>query len=326
MAKNSWPEIGNRQAIDFLKKGLKNDKIAQAYVFAGPDDLGKSTVALAFAHNLQGGTTENSFDSDLSVLQPEEGKKNISIEAVRGFIKEMSLGTFAGRFRIGIIKKADFLSIEAKNALLKTLEEPNPGAVIILLVSSEDNLPKTIISRCQVLNFYPVASSIIYDYLIKEKGANRSLAKDISNISLGRPLVAVKYLEDQEAYRAYLDKAAAWLEIPKLDLFSRFRLIDKLLGGQSWSEEAYNEAKTAIAMTEGLSRDLVMLSLGEKERLQHSALLGTLEDVLAFLDKRSNGNPRSLLASYLKLCVQAKEYLEANVNPRLILEHIVINM
>jgi DNA polymerase III delta prime subunit len=81
-----WPKIGNDKAITFLEAAISSGKVASTYIFSGPEDLGKSTVAFAFAKNLQG-DNEGGFNSDLHVLQREEGKKSISIEAVRSFFR-----------------------------------------------------------------------------------------------------------------------------------------------------------------------------------------------------------------------------------------------
>lgn len=324
MPKNIWPKIGNSKVIEFLKSGLKNNKISQTYVFAGLDDLGKSTVALAFAQNLQG--SQEGFNSDLHILQPEEGKKSISIEAVREFIKTLNLSSFLNSYKIGIIKEADCLSMEAKSALLKTLEEPREKVIIILLVSNENSLPATILSRSQVLHFYPVPASIIYDYLIKNHGANRSLAKDLANLSLGRPLTAVKLLENPVFYQTYLEQAKNWLSLINLDLNSRFQVLDKFLSDRSWSAQSFDEAGRIITMAEGLFRDLLLLSLGQRERLQHSALIEDLEQTLNYLNEKNNQNCLPEILRQLKIIAQAREYLEANVNPRLILEQVAANI
>jgi len=319
-----WPAIGNDKAREFLERSLKNNKVAQTYIFAGQDDLGKSTLALAFARNLQGG--REGFNGDLHLLQPETDKKNISIEATREFIKILNLSSFNNSYKIGIIKEADKLSEEAKSALLKTLEEPKDQVVIILLVADENNLPATILSRGQILYFYPTPAAVIYDYLIKDCGANRSLAKDLANLALGRPLAALKMLEHPEAYRDYLERAEIWLSLIKTDLNARLKALDRLFNDKTWSRQAVDSAGETLLMAEGLERDLLLLSLGQPERLQHSALKAELEKTLAFLEESSGQNSAPLILQQLKLIAQAKEYLAANVNPRLVLEQVMINL
>ncbi|MFA5184285.1 MAG: hypothetical protein WC456_02045 [Patescibacteria group bacterium] len=323
-AEYNWPHIGNDQVIEFLERSLKNGKIAQTYIFAGADELGKSTIALAFARNLQG--HQEGFNSDLHVLAPEAGQKGISIEATREFIKLLDLSSFLDSYKIGIIKGAELLSEEAKSALLKTLEEPRGQVVIILLVADEDRLPATIRSRAQVLYFYPVPAEIIYDYLIDNYGTNRSLAKDLANLSLGRPLVALRLLEHPEEYSAYLEKAELWLSLPARDLNARLDVLDQLFKDKTWSKQAVDGAGEIIALAEGLARDLFLLGLGQPERLQHSALAPSLEKALVSLGGTNGQDSAPLVLRQLKLLAQAKEYLAANVNPRLVLEQVVINL
>ncbi len=319
----SWPGIGNDKVTEFLEKAYSSGQVAQAYIFVGLDDLGKSTVALAFARNLQG--QPEGFNSDLHILEPEAGKKSISIELTREFIKTLNLSSFLNSYKIGIIKEAELLTEEAKSALLKTLEEPKEKVVIILLVSDESRLPATILSRAQLVYFYPVPAAVIYDYLIDNYGANRSLAKDLANLALGRPLLALKMLENPEEYRDYLDRAEKWLSIIGLDHNSRLKVLDELFSDKTWSKQAVEAAANLLFMAEGLARDLLLLHLGQPERLQNSALLSSLEKTLAILDEPKGEDSAPVILRQLKLIAQAKEYLTANVNPRLILEQVVIN-
>ncbi len=322
--KYNWPAIGNSPAVEFLERALNNQKIAQTYVFCGPEDLGKSTIALAFARNLQG--NPDGFNSDLHILEPREEKKSISIEQVREFIKILNLSSFLNSYKIGIIKEADRLTPEAQSALLKTLEEPSDKVVIILLVTAETNLPATILSRSQILYFMPVASALIYDYLIKNYGASRSLAKDLANLSLGRPLKAVHYLENASEYKTYLTNAEIWLNFFKQDVNARLTSLDQLFSDKTFSRQAATTANEVLLLGEGLLRDLLLLSLEQKDRLQHSVLSEALVKTLATLDAASGHNSGPAILEDLKLLAQAKEYLAANVNPRLVLEQVLINL
>jgi len=319
----NWPSIGNEKAIEFLNRSLKSDKIAQTYVFIGPEELGKSTIALAFAKNLQG--DYDGFNSDLYILNPEAGKKGIGIEQVREFIKMLNLSSFMNSYKIGLIKEADLLSEEAKSALLKTLEEPKEKVIIILLVTSEASLPATILSRSQKLFFYPVPAATIYDYLIENYGANRSLAKELANLALGRPLKAIRYLENPEIYKTYLEQAEKFLGLLNLDLNARLKVLDSLFNDKTYSRQATEDALNLVAMAEGLLRDLLLLSLEQKDRVQHHVLIGELEKCLHGLSGETENRVREIL-NRLKLIAQAKEYLESNVNPRLVLEQLIVNL
>lgn len=320
----NWPAIGNDTAIEFLSRSLINDKIAQTYVFTGPDDLGKSTIALAYAKNLQGEAA--GFNSDLHILEPLPDKKNISIEQVREFIKTLNLSSFSDSYKIGIIKQADLLSEEAKSALLKTLEEPTDKTVIILLVSDENNLPKTILSRAQILYFYPVKETVIYDYLIKEGGANRSLAKDLASLVLGRPLKALHFLANAEHYAAYLLKAETIINFFKEDLNTRLSNLDKIYNDKTYSRQAVISAQEVLEISEGIMRDLLLLSLGETDLLQHAMLREKLIEAKTAIELAYGDNSGAYILSKMQLISAARKYLNSNVNPRLVLEQFLINL
>lgn len=323
LKKYVWPAIGNDKAIEFLNRSLENDKVAQTYVFIGPEELGKSTIALAFAKNLQG--SYDGFNSDLYILNPEAGKKSIGIEAVREFIKMLNLSSFMNSYKIGLIKEADLLSEEAKSALLKTLEEPRDKVVIILLVNTEESLPATILSRSQKVYFYPVPAATIYDYLIENYNAKRSEAKDLANLALGRPLKAIRYLENPEVYKTYLEDAEKFLSLFSLDVNARLKVLDSIFSDRTYSRQASENALSFLLMGEGLLRDLLLLNLEQRDRLQHLVLIDALEKSLASLNGEVENKVFAIL-NQLKLIATAKEYLESNVNPRLILEQLVINL
>ena len=330
--KYNWPKIGNEKAISFLSNVLDNKNPASFYIFSGRGNLGKSTIALAFAKNLQNLDKDDdlsdlktpSFNSDLFLLERGPEEKSISIEAVREFIKSLSLGSFANSYKVGIIKEASYLSEDAKSALLKTLEEPKPKTLIILLVDDINDLPATIISRAQVLYFQAVSSDLIYDYLIENYGAGRSEARDLANLCLGRPLDAIAFFEDGEKYKNYLTKAELWLNLClEKDSAKRLKILDELFKDKTWSKEARESSENIISLAESLARDLMLLSLEQGNLMQHLVL----KDKLVVLrDSFFNKNEVVVKAlNWLKLLAQAREYLNGSINPRLVLEQIVIN-
>lgn len=322
--KNSynWPKIGNEKAITFLTNVLDSGNLASSYIFAGPGNLGKSTIALSFASNLQG--SDSNLSTDLHILERSLEEKTISIESVREFIKTLSLGSFSNSYKIGIIKEADFLTEEAKSALLKTLEEPKDMVLIILLVEDLSKLPATIISRSQVLNFQAVSSDVIYDYLIKNYNTSRSQAKDLANLSLGRPLRAIAYLEEPDKYKEHLNKAGLFLDIYlEKSTSSRLEILDQLFKDKTWSKDARELAESLIFLAEGLARDLLLLSSGQSNLIQHLPLADKITELRDSIGSNADSSIKAL--TWLKNLDQARQYLKANVNPRLVLEQVIIN-
>ncbi len=325
-----WPQIGNDNLIDFLDRSLSSQKLAQTYIFAGPEDLGKSTIALAFARNLilsdgQELRDFSSINSDLHILSKEAGKKNISIEAVRDFIKMLSLSSFLNSYKIGIIKEAETLSNEAANALLKTLEEPREKVIIILLASSVDLLTPTIVSRSQVLYFYPVSFDIVYDYLVKELNLKRSDAKDVASLAAGRPLLAAKFAANEQVYQRHLVIAQLFLSFFSTNIPERLQALNKFL---SSDEGALNVDKAAeiLEIWQRVARDLALGATDCGELIQHTALIKELETITANLSLENNEDTLRYYCKILELLNMLKKYLAANVVPSAVLEQVVYNL
>ena len=320
-----WPQIGNENLIEFLDRSLFQNKLAQTYIFAGPEDLGKSTVALAFARNLIISDTSetrdfSSVNSDLHILSREPGKKNISIEAVRDFIKMLSLSSFLNSYKIGIIKEAETLSPEAANALLKTLEEPRDKVIIILLTSSIDLLLPTIVSRSQVLYFYPVPFETVYDYLVKELGLKRSDAKDMAALAAGRPLLAAKFVQDEAVYDTQLKTARLFLSFFNSNIPERLKALSDYLNGNG--PLSAGKASDILESWARVTRDLLLQTIGCPELVQHTALISEINAL------NVAGNNEALLyySEILELLYTLKRYLAANVAPNAVLEQVIYNL
>lgn len=329
----SWPLVGNLNIIEFLSKSVNYGNIAGSYIFCGPEDLGKATIvdyfckALVCQNNSKGSgklpcgecssckQAERGLYGDYYLIEKDPEKKNISIEQIREFIRKLGMASFMNGCKIGVIKNSENLSIEAANALLKTLEEPKVKVVIILLTSYLDALPDTIISRSQVLEFKPVKTDLIYNYLL-ERGARRSQAKDLARLAAGRPALAVKFLEDQDFYKEYIDCAKAFLSLPQEDINARLALVEKLIGSSA-GQESVGLAGGIIGIWQGVARDLLLASCG------HSYLARNF--LLAEEMKNCKLKISDLLALFDNLKL-GRDYLASNVNPKLVLENITMNL
>lgn len=320
-----WPQIGNDNLTEFLDRSLFKHKLAQTYIFAGPEDLGKSTVALAFARNLiisdvQEVRDFSSVNSDLHILSREAGKKNISIEAVRDFIKMLSLSSFLNSYKIGIIKDAETLSPEAASALLKTLEEPRDKVIIILLTSSVDLLMPTIVSRSQVLYFYPVAFETVYDYLVRELNLKRGDAKDVAALSAGRPLLAAKFTQNDALYEEQLETARLFLSFFNSDIPGRLKSLASYLSGQG--SLSVDKAAAILDSWQRVVRDLSLYTMGCPELIQHTAL----NKEISSLNASNSDEALIYYSKILELLYTLKRYLSANVSPSAVLEQVIYNL
>ena len=342
--KFNWPLIGNSQITDYLEKQILKGQLNGAYIFNGPDNFGKTSLALNCAKillckelkankeipcglchscrqfnnqmNMGDGDTAH---GDLHLIKKDKNKKNISIEQIKDFIRSLSMSSFLGQYKIGIIKHADTLSEKASNALLKTLEEPRKDVIIILITNDFENLPSTIASRSQILNFYPVKSTEIHDYLVDEHKIQRSKAKHLSRLALGRPALALKFFEDSDFFEKYKKSADVFLSIKKSSIHERISMIDDLLSTKKEDKENLRNAIRILEIWQGIMRDWIFIEFSHFNLVQHEI----------FLEKVEEAKKKYSLAEILNLprfFQEALINLHANVNPKLVLENLVLKI
>ncbi|MFH1413042.1 MAG: hypothetical protein ABIG10_03400 [bacterium] len=335
---NPIPILGHNKIISFLQRLIKLNKQGQtltgSYIFAGPSNLGKKTALFWFIQSLLCERLNNEGQPckkcqtcqqvklkiwpDIHIINREQGKKNISIEQIREMIKKLSMSSFLDNYKIGIIHEAETLSISAANSLLKLLEEPNQKVLIFLLANNPEDLPLTVVSRSQVLQFRPIQAGLIYDYLVHTHKVKRSIAKNLSQFVAGRPGLALDFLKDQDKLDMHLRTARLLLESMGQDINYRLQGLYELVGNAK-GQKAVDNASAVLDSWQNITRDLLMLKYDQADLVQHQALIKELEE------KKDKQSLNKLL--YLqKQLIQAKQYLAANVNPKLTLEHIIINI
>jgi len=232
--------LGHEKQWNFLKNSFTQNKVSHAYLFHGPAQLGKKKIALEFVKLLNCENSkkpchececcnrieENSFP-DLALIEPEE--KDIKISQIRNLIKKLSLKPYSSSVKAAIIDRAHLMTQEAESALLKTIEEPKGNAVLILITSRIEELPKTLVSRTQKIKFYPVKDSVIKEFL-EEKGLSKKRAEEITSFSLGRPGLAVD-LGLNEEFEDYQEKIEKIKELIEGSLAERFKYAEEISKG-----------------------------------------------------------------------------------------------
>ncbi len=190
--------IGHSQALKALRGALRDGTVGSAYLFFGPEGVGKQTTALEFARALlcQAGQEDSCgrCDScrhagsdthpDLMLVAPE--KRSLSIGQVRRLQKSLFLTPSWGKRKAALLDHAESMRIEAANAMLMTLEEPPPGAVIILISSNLGALPATVISRCRKVGFGLLEASEVEQVLLR-KGWAGPAAREGAALAEGSP-------------------------------------------------------------------------------------------------------------------------------------------
>jgi len=196
---------GHARIADFLRAAVRNQRLAHAWLFAGPDGIGKRSVALALAawvHCAAGGDDACGVcpacrqiaagsHPDVQLVGVPAGKKEIGVDRVRELKRFMQLRPMLGSTKVAIIDDAPLLTLAAQNALLKTLEEPPDHSLLILIASSPDALLPTVRSRCQRLRFAPLPVDVVAGIVATAAGVDAAAARELAVLAEGSPGRAV---------------------------------------------------------------------------------------------------------------------------------------
>ena len=287
--------VGHVRLIDLLSRSVAGSTLPPSLLFAGPAGIGKRLTALAVAQALNcaraQGTTLNTQDSGFTVqgsgidacgvcpactriargvhpdvlfVSPGDSGA-IKIDQVRDIVDRAQYRPFEGRRRVVIIDEADALVAPAQNALLKTLEEPTPSSVFILVTARPDMLLPTVLSRCPQLRFRPLSAADIATALMA-RGQSHTEAHAVAALadgSLGQALQASagELVESRDLAQKVLEKAASQPD-PARRIESAQQLITKPASGLSERDQLATHLR-AMAV---LLRDVEVLATGADER------------------------------------------------------------
>ncbi|MBL7069914.1 MAG: DNA polymerase III subunit delta' [Candidatus Omnitrophica bacterium] len=308
---------GHDRLIAILKKYMQSQRIPSAFLFLGPEGIGKGLVAraLAGALNCTEETSrpcgrcpsclkiERNQHPDFFILGASDDKNNgdtpaIKIEQIRQLQNRISLKAYEAKFKAVIIENAHNLTAESSNALLKVLEEPPPDTVFMIISSKPALLFKTIISRCQILRFSALPPAELEIILKKDYGLNTQEAHFLAFFCEGRLGSALKHRDDGlfrqkntiiDSFRSGDKPLPDYLEDK-----DTIRLSFSLLAG--WLRDLYL-LKSGAAGNQGL------INLDQKERLSEAIRRYRFSDLDEALRQVSNSSL----------------YLEQNVNSKLLL-------
>jgi len=211
--KYNWSIIGHEKQLLRLEKDVESGNLSHAYLLVGSNSIGKHTVAKKLAGILQ---CENNFCHECSTcIQVQKGShidtielnddgESIKIEAVRSLIDRLSM-TRQAKYKVVLIQSLEIMTSEAANSFLKVLEEPPPRTVFILTTNDIMLLLPTIVSRVRVVKFNPVSASFLtkkLQELYPDQPAD--VIKEVSLFSLGRTGKAIHLMESPEALADYI--------------------------------------------------------------------------------------------------------------------------
>lgn len=302
---------GHRAVLGLLSRAIGRESLPQSLIFAGPQGVGKSAAAVALAQalncehpvQLPGEVGEREaaqgqdacgacatcrriargVHADVMIAAPGDSG-SIKVDQVREAIDRAAYRPFEGRRRVVIVDDAEALVVEAQNALLKTLEEPPPTSVFVLVTARPDMLLSTVRSRCQVLRFGPLAPADIAALLMRDHGYNAAEAHAAASASGGSPGRALEGGTDEfvEARTAAADllEAVASTQDPRRRLASA-----KALAGGGRSGADRDDLTRRLRAVSSLLRDVgILLSRADDRALANADLKPRLAALLRWFD------------------------------------------
>ncbi len=320
---SSYLVIGHDWAVSLLLSAISSKRASHAYLITGPEHVGKTTLArlLAQALNCTGPNVPCGVcracqlvaagkHPDLHLVAPEGN--TLKIDQVRALQHDLALSPMEGRVRVAILEGMDRATSEACNALLKTLEEPNPHVVLILTAPEADALLPTMVSRCQLVALRPVALETVRTALIERWGVKDDLAERLAHLSGGRLGWAVQAAQDAEILarrNQLLDDLVQLVDQGRVERFA-------------YAEEMSRDAAAAremLRLWQTWWRDVMLLASASSAPLTNQDRMDALQAHAA----RFGAERASAAAAGLG---RALGQLDHNVNARLALEVLMLDL
>lgn len=312
--------LGQETAVWQLQQAIRRNAIPSGYLFVGPEGVGKrlTAIQLAKALNCEHPLKADACDTcstclridhgnypDLVIVEPEGLGEEIRIETMRRLMRLIGLSPMEARSKVCIIDPADRLNEESSNAFLKTLEEPPPPTVFLLLARDRSRILPTIASRCQELRFQPLPIALVAKEI---KGRLASIApgeaETLARWSGGGLGKALQLAGDELVGEKV--RWIEWLANPQ----ARFEAIERLSSGRS-------KAQRMIEILISWYHDLLMMRLGVGEMVIHQDVLDRVRQVSV-----------SWSTEHLLACIEHLERLYASiddhVNVRLTLTQLIL--
>ncbi len=318
-----WSDIiGHEENIRLLQQAIAVGKTPHAWLFHGPEGIGKGMVARVFAQALLcGGEGDRPCGLCFSCRQLDAGTHPdllwvkaegaaVKIEQIRSLQREASLAAYDGGYRVCILEDAEKMTVQAANSLLKILEEPDGHLIFVLIASSRHSLLETIISRCRGLTFYPLPYDRLTGELVR-RGISEAKAQTAARLSSGRMGLAFSLVEPEGL--ELRNQAARLLE----QLREKKEIWDT---AAAWEKLDRKEVVSLLDFMSSLLRDLIVLKYRQENTLLYHF------DLADGLGSQASGWTEEALVQGLKKIREARIALMGNANVRLTGEALLIEL
>jgi len=330
----NWGIAGHEWAVALLKEHIARDQLRHAYLFTGPDGIGRRSIALRFAQALNCpqplepgepcltcptcSKIENMVHTDLTIVQSEGPGEMLKVDQVRGLTRSLALSPYESKHRIALLLRFEGAHPSAANALLKTLEEPSQHVVLILTADSVENLLPTVVSRCEVMRLRPVALEVLSRWLVGEMNIPPQDAKFYAHVSGGRPGIAIRLHTEPGLLKErgrYLDDLYQLLSSNRV---GRFKYISSLIYPMDLQKTRV-QIRERLFVWIALWRDVLFCAHGAQIPFVNQDQLERIIDMAETFGYKSAHNT-------LKALQRTQNLLARNINPRLAAEWMMLRL
>ena len=319
--------IGHEQIINHLKSAMKWNKVSHAYIFNGEKGSGKKMLANAFAQMLQcEGEGEKPCGTCRSCRQAESGNhpdiisvihekpNSIGIEDIREQLAgDIQIKPYQSRYKIYIVPDSEKMTVQAQNALLKTIEEPPSYAVILFLTTNAASFLPTILSRCVVLNMKPVPDTEVRKYLMEHVEIPDYQADVCTAFAQGNIGKAVKLATSENFNEIKMSALYLVKHIPNMDI-----------------SEITAAVKAVTEFKVDIQDYLDLLAVWYRDVLYFKATNDVngliFKEEVKYIREQTNHGSYEGMEQILQGLTKAKERLNANVNFDLTMELLFLTI
>jgi DNA polymerase III subunit delta' len=320
--------VGHAPVAAQLEGALRDGVLPHATLLVGPEGVGKTTLAEALAGVALDATAwPGGLQAHPDHWLEDSEAERIGIDRVRaggGNAEDgpslqdfLTLRAYAGGDRVAVIGRADRLTEQAANSVLKTLEEPPPGTHVILCAAHPERLPDTILSRCQQFSCAPLSPAEIRDWLQQQHGVEPRLSQTAAALSGGRPGRALKLATEPGALRAEVEAIDAFIAAGGSGRGGALRAAGKLAPSQG--AEGREVALRHVGAWASWVRDVACLASGAPELLVWT-------DHRPAAERWAEALPPARIADILGRCVDAADQLASYAIPRLTYEVLFLDV
>lgn len=319
--------IGHERIKEHFQKAIEYNKISHAYILAGEEGMGRKTIAKAFAMTLlcERSNREpclecHSCKQVLSGNHPDvlwvshEKPNSIGVDDIRLQINDtIFIKPYSSAYKIYIVDEAEKMTVQAQNALLKTIEEPPAYVIIILLTTNQEAFLPTILSRCIQLKLKPLKNDVVSEYLMETMGVKESQADVYAAFARGNLGKAIHLASSDEFQLMYRQVLNLLKNLKEMDISMLLDSIKRL-------QEDHLDLNECLDFVQLWYRDILMFKVTRDMNLL------VFKDEYTTVSNICQKSSYEGLEAILNAIEKAKVRLKANVNTELALELMLLTM